>query len=202
LRRFPVWNRRRPPPAAGRRALRSQEPGARSPLASVRSKGSGLAAGGPEERDRRTGRWGMGAARLARRRRLWKTAAVQAARSSVRLRMFLHAQDDGNEGEARSLACAARPAGPEGVRATRAAAAGDGAWPGGPAAGLQTCAWARRSGPGVGRSVHGGAGPPRSLRGAVHRRPGRLRALERETMAVCPAFNSFTGFRNCVTQKF
>jgi hypothetical protein len=63
-----------------------------------------------------------------------------------------------------------RPAG-RCMRALRAAAASDGAWPDGPATGPQIGAWARCSGPGVGRSVHGGAGPPRSLRGAVHRRP-------------------------------
>jgi hypothetical protein len=93
------------------------------------------------------------------------------------------------------------PAGPACMRATCAAAACDGAWPGGPTTGSGTHAWARCSGPGVGRSAHGGAGPSRSLRGAVHRRPGRPRTLERETMAVCPAFISFTGFRNCVTRK-
>jgi hypothetical protein len=75
------------------------------------------------------------------------------------------------------------------MRATCAAVAGGVAWPGGPATGSQPCAWARRSGPGVGRSANGGAGPPRSLRGAVHRSPGRPRALERECARQGSSFN-------------
>jgi hypothetical protein len=46
-------------------------------------QGRRLAAGGPEECDRRTGRWWMGAAGLARRRRLWDTAAVLVARKKI-----------------------------------------------------------------------------------------------------------------------
>jgi hypothetical protein len=64
-----------------------------------------------------------------------------------------------------------------------------------------------------GRQMGGGPtvrGPPRRNRGSVRRSPAcmargrrnRRGALERETTTVCPVFISFTGFRNCVTQKF
>jgi hypothetical protein len=111
------------------------------------------------------------------------------------------------------IKCSAWPAGPACMRATRAAEACNDAWPGGPATSSWICAWARRRGPGVGRSAHGGAGPPRSPRGTIHRRrgtqhvatrPGRHRALERECARVpgkAPVSISFSPLPNCETPK-
>jgi hypothetical protein len=102
-------------------------------------------------------------------RRFWHPVALEDGHAGVVVLLGASARVCFDVGVVK---CAAWPAGHACMRAMRAADACDGVWPGGPATSPWICAWARRSGPGVGRSARGGAGPPRSPRETVHRRRG------------------------------
>jgi hypothetical protein len=125
-------------------------------------------------------RWFGAEGGVRRRRRLCRPADRKRRGRRVPVRF----QGGGKRAHRRRVVeCSAWPAGPACMRATHATAACDGTWPGGPATGSQTRAWARCSGPRVRRSTHGGAGPPRRLRGgrtpeawATSRSGARVRA--------------------------
>jgi hypothetical protein len=102
-------------------------------------------------------------------------------------------------GDGKSQGTLGRPSGRGCMRGMRAAAACVGAWPGGPATGSRTRAWARRSGPRVGRREPGRAGPQRRRR--CVRTPEERADDAWRAVTSAPCSIPLTLLRNCRTPK-